>query len=183
MFAHLDQKINLWKMMFSQSKNIITFIIVMIIFYILNATMAVSVRFAYMDNIFDFISLYTKGFYQTIGVFGFSLTILVSLLTAFLFTLLLFRATVTKSGMNKKLSFWGYLGLFFGFFVSGCPTCGLGLLAIFGLGASVLALPFGGKEISVIAIIVLVWIINAISNKILFCEVAEVKKGKEKKKN
>lgn len=180
MFGHLDQKATLWKMMFSRGKSILTFGIVLLIFYILNATMAVSVRFQYMNNLFDFVALYTKGFYQTIGGLGFSLTMLVSVLTAFLFTLLLFRATVTKSGMNKKLSFWGYLGLFFGFFVSGCPTCGLGLLAIFGLGASVLALPFGGKEISVIAVIILVWIINAISNKILFCEVANVQTGKNK---
>lgn len=181
MFAHLDQKATLWKMTFSQEKNIITFLIVMLLFYILNASMAVFVRISYMENIFDIIALYTKGFYQTVGALGFTLTIIVSLLTAFLFTLLLFRATVTKSGMNKKLSVLGYLGLFFGFFVSGCPTCGLGLLAIFGLGASVLALPFGGKEISVIAIIVLVWIINAISNKILFCEVANVQTSKKKK--
>lgn len=182
MFERLNQKTALWKLTFSQTKNIVTFGIVLIIFYLLNASMAVSLRLKYMTDIFDIIALYTQGFYQTIGTLGFILTIIVSILTAFLFTLLLFRATVTKSGMNKKLNFWGYLGLFFGFFVSGCPTCGLGLLAIFGLGASVLALPFGGKEISVLAIIILVWIINAISNKILFCEVANVQTGKEKKK-
>jgi len=175
MFEKLSQKYTLWKMMYSLKKNIITSLIVGILFYLLNASMAVFVRVKYTENIFDIIQLYTQGFYQTVGGFGFILTIIVSLLTAFLFTLLLFRATVTKSGMNKKLTFIGYLGLFFGFFVSGCPTCGLGLLAIFGLGASVLALPFGGKEISVIAIIILVWIINAISNKILFCEVANVR--------
>ena len=85
MLSRLKQKITLWKMMFNESKNIITFLIVLFLFYILNATMAVSVRFSYMDDIFDFISLYTKGFYQTVGGLGFSLTIIVSLLTAFLF--------------------------------------------------------------------------------------------------
>lgn len=172
------QKLNLWKIMFSQQRNVITFFTVLVIFYLLNATMAVYPRISYTDNLFELVALYTQGFCQTVGTLGFILNIIVSILTGFLLTLLIFRAVTTESGIDKKLSLFGYLSLFFGFFVSGCPTCGLGLLAVLGLGASVVALPFGGKEISIISIVILTLVINAISNKILFCKVSEVKKFK-----
>ena len=182
MFEKLNQKYTLWKMMYSQKKYVITSLTIGILFYILNASMAVGVRLQYTGNIFDIIQLYTQGYYQTVTPLAFAFTIIVNILTAFLFSLLLFRATVTKSGMDKHLTFWGYLSLFFGFFVTGCPTCGLGLLAVIGLGTSVLALPFGGKEISVVAIFILVFIINLTSNRILFCKVSNAGMAPKKKK-
>lgn len=167
----LSQECSLWRMIFNQHKYVLRFSIIAIVFYILNVTMSIYSQFSYIEDLFDIIRLYSQGFYLSVGAVSFFCTVILSLLTGFLISLLWFRAEITHMGIQRKLGFFEYISVFLGLFVTGCPTCGLGLIAIFGLGASVAALPFGGVEVSIVAIVVILITIYFISKRILFCKV------------
>ena len=174
----LKQEYSLWKTIFGQHKYVVRFFVIAILFYILNVSMSIYSQFGYAGDFFDIIRLYTQGFFLSVGVASFSCTVILSVLTGFLISLLWFRAEITHMGIQKKLGFFGYISVFLGLFVTGCPTCGLGLIAILGLGASVASLPFKGIEISIGAIIIILITIYFISKRILFCKVTKCVTGK-----
>jgi hypothetical protein len=85
----------------------------------------------------------------------------------FLFGSYLALATYKTTQLNtSKFSLLGSLGLFFGFFAPGCAACGIGLASIFGIGGALVFLPFGGKEVSFLAFILLGYANLRIAKKI-----------------
>ena len=167
----IAQKYYLWKEVFSKDKYLISAFILVILLYILNASMSVWSGLVYTGDIFDIIRLYTREYYLTVGIFAFFSTVILSILTAILLSLLWYRAEITKLGIKKNMTILDYISIFFGITVSGCPTCGLGLIAILGLGAGVAALPFKGAEITVVALIIVIFALYQVTNRILSCEI------------
>lgn len=74
----------------------------------------------------------------------------------FLFGSYLALAIYKTTQLSKaKFSLFGSIGLFFGLFAPGCAACGLGLASVLGIGGALVSLPFGGKEISIVAFVLL----------------------------
>lgn len=73
-----------------------------------------------------------------------------------------------KTGQVKteKITFFGSIGLFFGLFAPSCAACGIGLASILGIGGAIVTLPFEGKEISLLAILLLSYANFRIAGKI-----------------
>tara|TARA_Y100000310_G_C20539288_1_gene742421 strand:- start:533 stop:1039 length:507 start_codon:yes stop_codon:yes gene_type:complete len=88
--------------------------------------------------------------------------ILISVLSGILVPLLVFqirKQVALSSGV-------GAFGILFGVVAPACPSCAIGLLPLLGLGGLFAFLPFGGKEVSIFTIFLLVVAIIYISKKI-----------------
>lgn len=86
---------------------------------------------------------------------------------AFLFGSYLSLATYKTSQIKmEKVSFFGSIGLFFGLLAPGCAACGIGLASVLGIGGALIALPFNGKEVSVLAFVLLAYANFRIAKKI-----------------
>ena len=60
----------------------------------------------------------------------------------------------------------GSLGTLLGIVAPACPSCGIGLFSLLGYSGLLAVLPFKGKELGIIGIILLLFSIVSISNKI-----------------
>jgi len=73
------------------------------------------------------------------------------------------------------MGFFGTAGIFLGILAPGCPTCAIGILPVLGIGTAFLAsLPFGGLELSALAILFLGFATFKITKKIhkgIICEI------------
>lgn len=91
-------------------------------------------------------------------------TILLSAaLSGVLVSMLIYHINTLRSLGN----FSGLGGVFLGVVAPACSSCGVGLIAILGGAGFVGSLPFGGFEISVLAIGILSIAIYSLSNKIV----------------
>jgi len=167
----LSYRLSVLKTVFSNDKYLYSAVILSVLFYIINISISQFSGLSYTADIFDVIKLYTLGAYQVLGAISLFCTLVTSILTGILLSVLWFRMDMTKLGIKKKFSIFDYIGVFFGVFVPGCPACGLGLIAIFGLGASVASLPFGGAEISIIAIIIILFSLWHVTPHLLTCKI------------
>lgn len=68
----------------------------------------------------------------------------------------LISTIVFKFHSGESISKRGGTGIVLGLFAPACASCGIGLLAILGLGGVIATLPFKGLEISLLAIVLLV---------------------------
>lgn len=69
---------------------------------------------------------------------------------------------VTNIGLKIKFQSSGrkgLLGVLPGFFVTGCASCGVGLLGFLGLAGAITLLPFGGNGVLVLGILLLLFVI------------------------
>ncbi|MFH2021465.1 MAG: hypothetical protein ABIJ34_08700 [archaeon] len=62
------------------------------------------------------------------------------------------------------------IGAILGIVVSGCPACGITIASYFGLATVIASLPFFGIELKVIGILVLLYSINSLSEKLMLCQ-------------
>lgn len=85
----------------------------------------------------------------------------------FLFGSYISLATYKTSQIKtEKFSLFGSIGLFFGFLAPGCAACGIGLASVLGIGGAIVSLPFGGKEISALAFVLLGYANFRVASKI-----------------
>ncbi|MDP4012328.1 MAG: hypothetical protein Q8R00_01870 [Candidatus Nanoarchaeia archaeon] len=89
--------------------------------------------------------------------------ILAGVLSGVLVSMLAYHVNTLRSLNN----FTGFGGIFLGLAAPACSSCGVGLVAILGGAGFVGSLPFGGLEISVLAIALLGISIYSLSNKIV----------------
>ncbi|NCO11049.1 hypothetical protein CO038_02810 [Candidatus Pacearchaeota archaeon CG_4_9_14_0_2_um_filter_39_13] len=164
---------------FSKPGHLILALIVAIFFYLLNVLIQnysnlVSFLMAYdsVSTLFFFSQL-TLGFHKTIEAHSVVTLVLTSILLGILVTIIVFKAKNTKSQKSSSL---GAIAVFLGLLAPGCAAaCGIGLIAALGLSSIVLTfLPFEGLELSVLAIIILVFAIFKTSKDLTVCEVCRV---------
>ncbi len=163
------------KAIFTKKKYLAIFIAVSLVFYLLNIV---------ISNYSNIISFYRElgfsavvsllfnlitGYYYAVTLFSFISTITINVLTGLLVSLLFYRYDISKTNDSKNLGFFSTLGVFLGILAPGCASCGIGLIALLGLTSSIAALPFQGKEISVIAIAILAFSIYKISDNLYKC--------------
>ena len=88
--------------------------------------------------------------------------VLISILSGILISLVVYQIR-KQIALNSGV---GFVGIVFGVVAPACPSCAIGLLPLLGLGGLFAFLPFGGKEISIFTIVLLVVAIAYISKKI-----------------
>lgn len=96
----------------------------------------------------------TLVWYQhaTNGVIGVVLPLLITVLTAALLTL---TVTSLRQQYTRKGSLSGAAGGVLGFLSAGCASCGVGVLAVLGVGSGLAFLPFQGVGVQVVSVLVL----------------------------
>ncbi len=168
----LKNKKQTFKKIFREPKYFSIAVLVSILFYSLNALIK---NWRLLTSMFS-----SSGFLKTLNlltslIIGFENTvkesshislILISILLGILFSLILYKIRMIKSE-DKKIGIIASIGIFIGVLAPGCAACGVGLLAVFGISAATLSiLPFAGLEISILAIIIIIYSINKILEKI-----------------
>lgn len=107
-----------------------------------------------LDYKFNLTFALIQGVWTSMGGFGFVILLFTALLTGANLTLLWQYLRSVKGFKNLHIVASGNVAL--GLVGSGCAACGLPLLSLLGLTGSLLYLPFHGKELSYIAILLLI---------------------------
>ncbi len=94
------------------------------------------------------------GMWTAMSRLSLALLVIVALLTGANLTLITKRLSTLRSSGNLRVVVGGSSVL--GIVGSGCASCGLSILAFFGLSGAIAYLPFRGVELSIIAIVLLI---------------------------
>jgi len=155
-------------------------LIVALAFYLINGLIVNIPNFKSFYKLFGAIGaaklLISLAFQFHNRVLPFSLVtiIILGILIGVLISLLTYRYKTIDSKEMKKIGFFGTAGIFLGVAAPGCAACGVGLLSLLGLTSVLFVLPFQGREINVIAILIIGFAIIKISGK-LYNPVCQVK--------
>ena len=109
------------------------------------------------------------GTLTSIAPFFQFVSITISILAGILISLMLFKS---HSG---EISGKEGAGIALGLFAPACASCGIGLMAVLGLGGAFLSLPFKGLEISALAIVLIAAGIISTAKSLGICKQCQVK--------
>lgn len=173
------------KRVFQQPKYFVYAIFIAFIFYIINGLIANINNIGSAFSLFNFIGAIKFLFYISLvfinitTLFTAAGIILLSLLIGILITLLIYRIKIVSADLKGNI--FAVIGIFLGILAPGCAACGIGLIAALGLSSALLALPFQGKEIISIAIILVIFSIIKVTGKLYnpVCEI-EIKKDERR---
>lgn len=158
-----------FKEVFSKPQYVLLMLISAFIFYLISIVITDFIDFKVIFVNYGFslklIFSYFIGFPSTIDAFSAYSMILVAILFGSYLSLATYKTKQVKA-LGGKSSFIGSIGIFFGFLAPGCAACGLGLASVFGLAGFVVALPFHGMEVSVIAFLLLGYANLRIASKV-----------------
>ena len=180
MKTKIKDMLSVWKDVFSNWKYSIVAVFIGLVFYSINAlisnldNLAFYNRFGFFGGIKFFFTLFL-GFKDRIFFSSFLSLMAIAILFGMLFSLIIYRTKMIKSTSGKMMGFFGTTGIFLGVLAPGCAACGIGLLSLFGFSAAILTLlPFGGLELSFLAIGILGFSVIKISKDIkkgIVCEI------------
>ena len=165
------------KTVFSQKKNMLIAAGVAVLFYIVNVMILEYQFFFYgfskgVIEGFVFMCRLLVGFYHTVLLHTFITTVITSILFGVLFTLVLCKTKFAKSTDSKKTGVIASVGIFLGILAPGCAACGVGLISLLGLSAAFITIfPFDGLEISVIAILIMLYAIMHFAKNLNVCKI------------
>ena len=121
-------------------------------------------------NVLQFYVILLMGYETTVPISSFISTIILSIFIGVLFSLILFKTVMLRTVDNSGT--FGFVGIFFGIFAPSCAACGVGLFSLLGISTAGLSfLPFVGIELSIAAIIILLYSILKFSRKLTTCSV------------
>ena len=149
---------SVWKQVFGNWKYIVLTIIIALVFYSLNVLIksydfliSFYSQAGFLGSIKLFFNFFV-GFKETTLISSFISLIFITILFGILFSLIAYKTKMIKS-VSGKTGIFTTTGIFLGVLVPGCPSCGIGLLSLFGIGAAALSvLPYNGLELSILAI-------------------------------
>jgi hypothetical protein len=180
MMEKLKGLVEIWKGIYKKPKNILTALIIAIIFYLLNVLIT---TFSSLKSIFGnsgffqsikLFFLFSVGFHNAIRLHTYIIIIIISLLIGFLFSLIIYKskANIKNKYKGKSGGAFGIIGTFLAVFVPGCAACGVGLISLLGLGAGLVNfLPLKGIEISLVSIIILLIAIYQVTKNMYVCKI------------
>lgn len=174
MKIYLREKIKTWKKIFGKAKYLLLSFTIALFFYSLNVFIA---NWKTILSIYSFSGFYGSskmfinlflGFGNTIELYSYISLILISLLLGTLFSLIIYRTSISVKFIDEKnTGIFVTIGIFLGILAPGCAACGIGALSALGLGTIIINfLPFKGLEISILSILLLGFSIFKITDKI-----------------
>ncbi|NCN51381.1 hypothetical protein GW931_00005 [archaeon] len=178
------------KEVFSKRKYLFITFLISIFFYSLNVIISswrVFGEFSSDKSFFGAIKVFLFLFLnmgQIMKMSSWISLILISVLLGILFSLIFYKVKMNFSSDNK-IGLLGIFGVFLAAFVPGCAACGVGLISVLGLSAGILSIfPFGGFELSLLSILILIFAIFKITKNMYICKVSNsfVKDENTKKK-
>ncbi len=185
----LSSTLDVWRLVFARPRSGILFVLTALIFFTVNVTIKNYKTLVAITNdrgigaASSFLYTLSRGFHHTVTPLSYTTTIIITLLTAFLVTLLVFKVGVTAT---KKVGLMSGLGIALGIVAPGCAACGVGLLALIGVSGAALSLfPFKGLELSIIAIVLLSISIYSLTQRLRSCNVCKInyRKNDERRKH
>ena len=172
------QIFNTWKKVFINWRYLVVTIIIALLFYstnVLISNWSGLISFYPVLGFFGTVNFFFTlfiGFKETIMFHSFISLIIIGILLGFLFSLVGYKVSLGQKTDGKKISLFGGLGLFLAVFAPGCAACGVGLASVFGIGAGVLSfLPYGGFELSLASIGILLFTIVNVTKNMYICKV------------
>ncbi len=175
----MKQILSVWKTVFKNWRYSFLVVIIALTFYILNvAIVNVENLISFYNSLgfiamMNFLLIASLGFGSLVTKFSLYTIFAISIMTGMLISLILYKFKFVKSLDSKKAGFFSGVGLFLGVLVPGCATCGIGLAAVLGLGASLAVLPFDGAEISLLALGVIGFSIFKVSKDFYKCKISK----------
>ncbi len=179
----MNEVVRHWKKVFGNWRYGFLSLVIALGFYLFNV---ILVNYQTLFSFFPYLSVleFTElFFYLSVGLkevmelSSFISLIVVSILLGVLFSLIFYKAKLTRNFDVEGTGFISSLGIFLAAFVPGCATCGLGLASALGLGGAFFTvLPFKGIELSIVSMVLLVIAIFKISNS--SCNIMSEKKMK-----
>jgi hypothetical protein len=173
------------KKVFEDWRYVVLFGVIALGFYIMNVAILNIGNFGgFYESmgiwgVLEFLFNSAIGFRFLVTKLGYYLTITIGLLAGVLISLLVYRFNFVKRNELKKTGAFAGIGLFLGILAPGCASCGIGLAAVLGLGASLAVLPLKGAEISIFAVCILFFSIFRVSKSLAndgVCEIKYIKK-------
>lgn len=171
--------LSLWKKIYSNWRYTLSLIIIALFFFILNvfiknySSIISNFRSLGFLGTLQFFYFLVMGFKGTVFLSTFIVIIIIGLLTGMLLTLIFYKVKALNT--QKKIGFVGAFGVFIGVAAPGCAACGVGLLAIFGVTAAALSvLPLKGLEISLLAVVILLFTTWKVSKDLLKCKTCQI---------
>ncbi len=149
-----EEKSNL-KLAFKEKSTIITFLIGFLVLLI--------IQFLFTD---------IPLLFGNLGPWRATAHILSDVLLAALFglnlSLLIYKAKLAS--LSKKITATTTLGGILSVLITGCPACSLTLASYLGLASILSALPFGGLEVKIIGLLLLVYSTNYLLKTLTTCK-------------
>jgi hypothetical protein len=183
---------DVWKIVFGKMKYLFLALLVAVLFYLLNVLIAdYLIIFGLYDSLgfLGTLKLFFNlalGFGRVIATHSFISLVVVSVLLGMFVSIISYKVRIqAKKDASRKTGVFGSIGVFLAVLAPGCAACGVGLLALFGLGGILITfLPFDGLELSILAIIIMIFVLWKVSKDLLECNSCQNYISKhEKKKN
>lgn len=175
------------KLVFSRPKSVILAVSVAVGFYLLNViilnyssliSVLNSLGFTSTVRIFYFMSL---GFYKSIELYSFITLVISSIFIGTLVSLISYKVFHVQNSTNKKVGIFASIGIFLAALAPGCAVCGIGLVSVLGLSAAFINFfPLKGLEVSIIAVLILVFVNLKVAKDLLVCKTSGFKLKKMK---
>ncbi len=168
----ISEIFTVWKRVFGTWKYGFLSIVVALIFYFFNGLLYNISNIASFYHLFGLgealriLFVLSFGFVRQITPFSLWSIIVLSILVGTFVSLLTYRYSIVKYPQVKQLGLLGGAGMFLGVVAPGCAACGLGILGFLGFSSILVALPFRGNEIIVIAMVLLVISIFTLSARL-----------------
>tara|TARA_Y100000310_G_C20578110_1_gene761499 strand:- start:434 stop:934 length:501 start_codon:yes stop_codon:yes gene_type:complete len=157
----IDYLINAFKEVFNKPGYIILSILTALLILFVNV---VLLNFRLLIDYFNFALLWHL-FYGGLVIMPYFVAftlVIISVLSGILVSLAIYQIR-RQIALNSSV---GFIGVVFGIVAPACPACAIGLLPLLGLGGLFAFLPFGGKEVSIFTIGLLLVAIGYVSKKI-----------------
>lgn len=174
----LKNVINSWKLVFKDKKYILLSIIVAILFYSINVlingykTIFSTYNLLGISEAIAIFFALSTALRSSIELHSFVSLIATSILLGTLASLIFYKINVVKNHNTTKSGALASIGVFLAALAPGCAVCGIGLISILGLsGIIATLLPFDGLEISIFAVIILIFANWKLSKDLLVCKI------------
>ncbi len=181
-----NEFVGVFKQVFKNKRYVVGALISIIVFYCLEVFFSNYKNLMIISETHGFLQM-AKAFPLFLISYGDFFTekfliglIILSVLFGILFTLITYKTKMIKE-FSKKGGALATVGIFLGIIAPGCSACGVGILSVLGISSATLSfLPFGGFELIIISILVMIYSVYKITydiNRGIVCEIPKKTKG------
>lgn len=144
----------------AQYSLVVTFCVAVLLF--LFNLLVTNYRILFANFSFEFFFSFILGSLRIMELFSLILLVMISLLAGIVVTMMFFLLLRQVRGAVGA----GLGGFFLSVAAPSCPSCAMGLLSVLGFGGFLALLPFKGRELGVLALLLLGFSLVHLSRKV-----------------
>jgi hypothetical protein len=165
----VNKIITVWKRVFSKKKYVVVGIAVALLFYLINGFIVAAPNLMEFFRAFGIsavwkLILIAANYSYHILPETFIGIIILSTIIGTLVSLLVYRFDNFVNARGGGIL--ATVGIFLGMAAPGCAVCGVGLISLLGFGSILVSLPYNGRKIMIIAILLNAFSVLTISRKL-----------------